>query len=78
MRDEALCLLREHNDGHRPTRVRGAEMAEYPVGQVQVTKPHQSDSVDGLLTQVLQSQQQLQAQMLKLISQQGEIRQKGD
>ena len=72
MRDEALCLLREHDDGHRPTRVRGAEMSEYPVDQVQVTKPHQSNSVDGVLAQILQSQQQLQAQMLKLISQQGE------
>ena len=29
MRDEALCLLREHDDGRRPTRVRGAEMSEY-------------------------------------------------
>ena len=46
MRDEALSA---------PGTRRGADMSEYPVNQVQVTKPHQSDSVDGVLAQVLQS-----------------------
>ena len=74
MRDEALLLLREDEEHIRSMRVRttGVEQApstpvNTPWSQVPISCASASDTV---LTQILQTQQQLQQQMLQLISQQ--------
>lgn len=56
MRDEVLSLLGDHDEVHRTVRVRGAEA--------------EPNSVDKVILQVLQSQQQLQSQVMQLASQQ--------
>ena len=56
MRDEVLSLLGDHSESQRTVRVRAAEA--------------EPDSVNQVLLQVMQTQQQLQSQMLQLASQQ--------
>ena len=74
MRDEALYLLREHDERHRTMRVRGAEVDQdkYLVDQVSVPRMRERDP---MISQLLQTQQQLQTQMLQLISQQKQTQQ---
>ena len=76
MRDEALYLLREHDERHRTMRVRGAEVDqdEYLVDQVSVPRRRERDPVatDPLVSQMLKTQQQLQAQMMQLMAQQNQ------
>ena len=56
MRDEVLSLFGEHSESQRTVRVRAAEA--------------EPDSVNQVLMQVMQTQQQLQSQMMQLASQQ--------
>ena len=72
MRDEALYLLREHDERHRTMRVRGAEVDQdkHLVDQVSVPRMRERDP---MISQLLQTQQQLQTQMLQLISQQNQM-----
>ena len=76
MSDEALYLLREHDERHHTMRVRGAEVDqdEYLVDQVSVPRRRERDpvSTDPLVSQMLQTQQQLQAQMMQLMAQQNQ------
>ena len=79
MRDEALLLLREDEDRSRRLRVRTTDVEQAPstpvhalLSQVPISCASASETV---LTQILQTQQQLQQQMLQLISQQQQIAQ---
>ena len=74
MRDEALLLLREDEEHSRRMRVRTTDVEQAPStpvntpgSQVPIYCASASETV---LTQILQTQQQLQQQMLQLISQQ--------
>ena len=70
MRDEALLLLREEEEHCRRMRVRTTDV-EQPPSTPWSSVPIYSASVsDPVLSQILQTQQQLQQQMLQLMSQQ--------
>ena len=75
MRAEALTLFREHEQRGRGARVRSAEMQEsdWVVDQAQVSPQHPPQ--DALIVQMLQTQQQMQAQMMQLIAQQSQTNQ---
>ena len=66
--------MREHDERHRTIRVRGAEVDQdkHLVDQVSVPRMRERDP---MISQLLQTQQQLQTQMLQLISQQNQTQQ---
>ena len=74
MRDEALLLLREDEEHSRRMRVRTTDVEQAPSTPVNTPGSqvpiYCASASETALTQILQTQQQLQQQMLQLISQQ--------